>query len=80
MIDGGRVKLRQTTRRQKGEKKTKTQKRRFKTVLREVKLVVVFEMDEQGRLKKGTQAASAYPGRSALITGNARFDLSTAGK
>jgi hypothetical protein len=55
MIDGGRVKLRQRTRRQKGQGKTKTQKRRFKTVWREVKQIIVFEMDEQGRMKKGTQ-------------------------
>jgi hypothetical protein len=55
MIDGGRVKLRKRTRRQKGWGKTKTQKRRFKTVWREVKQIIVFEMDEQGRMKKGTQ-------------------------
>jgi hypothetical protein len=55
MIDGGRTKLRKTTRRQKGQGKTKTQKRRFKTVWREVKQIIVFEMDEQGRMKKGTQ-------------------------
>ena len=54
MIDGGRVKLCQTTRRQKGQGKSKTQKRRFQTVWREVKQIIVFEMDEQGRLKKGT--------------------------
>lgn len=55
MIDGGRVKLRKTTRRQKGRGQTKTQKRRFQTVWREVKQIIVFEMDEQGRMKKGTQ-------------------------
>jgi hypothetical protein len=55
MIDGGRVKLRTTTRRQKGRGKSKTQKRRFKTVWREVKQIIVFEMDEQGRMKQGTQ-------------------------
>jgi hypothetical protein len=55
MIDGGRVKLRKSTRRQKGRGKTKTQKRRFKTVWREVKQIIVFEMDEQGRMKQGTQ-------------------------
>lgn len=55
MIDGGRVKLRKATRRQKGQGKTKTQKRRFKTVWREVKQIIVFEMDEQGRMKKGTE-------------------------
>ena len=55
MIDGGRVKLRKTTRRQKGQGKSKKQKRRFKTTWREVKQIIVFEMDEQGRMKKGTQ-------------------------
>jgi hypothetical protein len=55
MIDGGRTKLRKTTRRQKGRGQAKTQKRRFKTAWREVKQIIVFEMDEQGRMKKGTQ-------------------------
>jgi hypothetical protein len=55
MIDGGRVKLRKSTRRQKGRGQSKTQKRRFKTVWREVKQIIVFEMDDQGRLKKGTE-------------------------
>jgi hypothetical protein len=55
MIDGGRTKLRRTTRKQKGQGKTKTQKRRYQTDWREPKLVIVFEMDEQGRMKKETQ-------------------------
>jgi hypothetical protein len=55
MIDGGRVKLRKTTRRQKGQGKSKKQKRRFKTEWREVKQIIVFEMDEQGRMKKGSE-------------------------
>jgi hypothetical protein len=55
MVDGGRTKVRKTTRRQKGQGTTKTQKRRFQTVWREVKQIIVFEMDEQGRMKKGTQ-------------------------
>jgi hypothetical protein len=55
MIDGGRVKLRKTTRRQKGQGKSKTQKRRFQTAWREVKQIIVFEMDKQGRMKKGTE-------------------------
>jgi hypothetical protein len=55
MIDGGRTKLRKTTRKQKGKGKAKTQKRRFKTEWREVKQIIVFEMDEQGRMKKGTK-------------------------
>ena len=55
MIDGGRTKLRRTTRKQKGQGKSKTQKRRFRTDWREPKLIIVFEMDEEGRMKKGTK-------------------------
>ena len=55
MIDGGRTKVRTSTRKQKGKGRSKTQQRRFKTDWREVKQIVVFEMDERGRMKKGTQ-------------------------
>jgi hypothetical protein len=55
MIDGGRTKIRTTKRKQKGRGKTKTQKRRFQTDWREPKQIIVFEMDEQGRMKKGTK-------------------------
>jgi len=55
MIDGGRTKVRKTTRKQKGRGKSKKQKRRFKTEWREVKQLIVFEMDEQGRMKKKTR-------------------------
>jgi hypothetical protein len=56
MIDGGRVKLRRQTRKQKGQGRAKKQKRRFKTDWREVKQIIVFEMDEHGCMKKGTQS------------------------
>lgn len=55
MIDGGRTKIRKTKRKQKGQGKSKTQKRRYRTDWREPKLIIVFEMDEQGRMKKGTK-------------------------
>lgn len=55
MIDGGRTKIRKTKRRQKGWGKTKTQKRRYQTDWREPKQIIVFEMDDQGRMKKGTK-------------------------
>jgi hypothetical protein len=55
MLDGGRTKIRTTTRKQKGKGKSKTQKRRYQTAWREPKLLIVFEMDEQGRMKKGTR-------------------------
>jgi hypothetical protein len=55
MIDGGRTKIRTTRRQQKGRGKTKTQKRRFQTDWREPKQIIVFEMDEQGAMKKGAK-------------------------
>jgi hypothetical protein len=55
MIDGGRTKIRTAKRRQKGRGPTKTQKRRYQTDWREPKQIIVFEMDEQGRMKKGTK-------------------------
>jgi hypothetical protein len=55
MIDGGRTKLRKATRKQKGRGKTKQQKRRYQTDWREPKVIIVFEMDEHGCLKKGTK-------------------------
>jgi hypothetical protein len=55
MIDGGRTKIRTANRKQRGRGKTKTQTRRFRTDWREPKLIIIFEMDEQGRQKKGTQ-------------------------
>ena len=55
MIDGGRTKLRRTLRKQKGQGPAKTQKRRYRTDWREPKLLIVFEMDERGQMKKGTQ-------------------------
>jgi hypothetical protein len=55
MIDGGRTKLRTATRRQKGQGKSKTQKRRYRSEWREPKLLIIFEMDEQGRMQKKTK-------------------------
>jgi hypothetical protein len=55
MLDGGRTKLRKTTRRQKGQGKSKKQKRRYRTDWREPKLLIVFEMDEQGQMRKNTK-------------------------
>lgn len=55
MIDGGRTKIRTMKRKQKGCGETKTQKRRFQTDWREPKQIIVFEMDDHGRMKKGTK-------------------------
>jgi hypothetical protein len=55
MIDGGRTRLRTVIRKQKGKGKSKKQRRRYKAEWREPKLLIVFEIDDRGRLKKGTR-------------------------
>lgn len=55
MVDGGRTRLRRVTRQQKGKGKKKKQRRRYQAEWREPKLLILFEIDEQGRLKKGTR-------------------------
>jgi hypothetical protein len=55
MIDGGRTRLRTVIRKQKGKGKGKKQRRRYKAEWREPKLLIIFEIDEQGRMKKKTR-------------------------
>jgi hypothetical protein len=55
MIDGGRTRLRTVICKQKGRGKSKKQRRRYKAEWREPKLLILFEIDEQGRMKKGTR-------------------------
>jgi hypothetical protein len=55
MIDGGRTRVRRVTRKQKGKGKKKKQRRRYKAEWREPKVLIIFEMDEQGRMKAGTR-------------------------
>jgi hypothetical protein len=55
MIDGGRTRLRTVIRKQKGKGKSKKQRRRYKAEWREPKLLIVFEIDDQGRMKKGAR-------------------------
>ena len=54
-VDGGRTKIRTTTRRQKGQGKQKTQRRRYKTDWREPKLLIIVELDERGRMVPGSK-------------------------
>jgi hypothetical protein len=54
-VDGGRTRLRKVTRKQKGKGKKKQQRRRYQADWREPKLVILFEVDEHGRLKAGTK-------------------------
>jgi hypothetical protein len=55
-VDGGRTKIRTTTRRQRGQGKTKTQHRRYRTAWREPKVLIIVELDEHGRMVPGTRA------------------------
>jgi hypothetical protein len=55
MLDGGRTRLRTVIRKQKGRGKAKKQRRRYKAQWREPKLLILFEIDEHGRMKKGTR-------------------------
>jgi hypothetical protein len=55
MIDGGRTRVRTVIRKQKGKGKGKKQRRRYRAEWREPKLLIVFEIDEQGRMRKKTR-------------------------
>jgi hypothetical protein len=55
-VDGGRTKIRTTTRRQKGHGKNKTQRRRYRTAWREPKLLIIVELDKRGRMVPGSKA------------------------
>lgn len=55
-IDGGRIRLRKVTRKQKGKGKNKKQKRRYKGQWREPKLLTIFEIDENGRMARKSRA------------------------
>ncbi len=55
MVDGGRTRIRTVIRKQKGKGKGKKQRRRYKAEWREPKLLIIFEIDEQGRMKKQTR-------------------------
>jgi hypothetical protein len=55
-IDGGRIRLRKVTRKQKGKGKHKKQKRRYKGQWREPKLLTIFEIDEKGQMARKSRA------------------------
>jgi hypothetical protein len=55
-IDGGRVRLRKVTRKQKGKGSKKKQKRRYKGQWREPKLLTIFEIDQDGQMVKKSRA------------------------
>jgi hypothetical protein len=51
-IDAGKSRLRRFTRKQKGKGKDKKQRRRYKADWRDVKLLIIYEIDEHGRKVK----------------------------
>src|SRR5262245_3029917 len=55
-LDGGRIRLRKVTRKQKGKGKAKKQKRRYKGQWREPKLLTIFEIDAHGHMVRKSQA------------------------
>jgi len=55
-IDGGRVRLRKVTRKQRGKGKHKKQKRRYKGQWREPKLLTIFEIDGNGQMARKGRA------------------------
>lgn len=55
-IDGGRIRLRKATRKQKGKGKGKKQTRRYKGEWREPKLLTIFEIGEDGRMLPRSRA------------------------
>ena len=55
-LDGGRIRLRKVTRKQKGKGKKKQQKRRYKGTWREPKLLTIFEIDNNGQMVRKSRA------------------------
>jgi hypothetical protein len=55
-LDGGRMRLRKVTRKQKGKGKNKTQQRRYQGQWREPKLLTIFEIDNNGQMVRKTRA------------------------
>lgn len=68
-VDGGRTRLRRVTRKQRGWGKHKTQKRRYQANWREPKLLIIYEVDEQGRMQEATRPIidGTFAGPDALM-------------
>lgn len=55
-IDAGRTRLRECRRPQRRKGQRITRRRRYAANWREPKLLIIFELDEKGRMKRGTKA------------------------
>lgn len=54
-IDGGRIRIRTVLRKQRGRGRHKTRRRRFRVEWREPKLLILFELDAQGKMRAGSR-------------------------
>lgn len=54
-LDGGRTRIRIEIRKQKGRGSRKKRRRKVRVEWREPKLLILFELDEHGRMKRGTR-------------------------
>jgi hypothetical protein len=68
-VDGGRARLRRVTRKQRGRGKHKRQKRRYQADWREPKLLIIYEMDERGRMVPASRPVidGTFGGPDALL-------------
>ena len=55
-LDGGRIRLRKVSRKQKGRGKNKKRKRRYQAQWREPKLLTLYEIDQHGQMVRQSQA------------------------
>lgn len=54
-IDGGRIRTRVVVRKQKGRGKAKKRRRKMRVEWREPKVLIIFEMNDKGRMQAGTR-------------------------
>ena len=68
-VDGGRTRVRRVTRKQRGRGKHKRQRRRYQAEWREPKLLIIYEVDAQGRMAQGTKPLidGTFGGPDALM-------------
>jgi hypothetical protein len=55
-VDGGRTRIRTVIRKQKGRGKHKKRRRKFRVEWREPKVLIIFQMDDRGRMLPKTRA------------------------
>src|SRR5260370_1819455 len=54
-IDGGRVRTRVVVKKKKDKRTGKKRRQKFRTEWREPKLLIIFEMDQRGRMVRGSR-------------------------